>query len=143
MLSSGISETVSLWKVQSDTLPVTATLTDTKKKRKKSRRFLQQVIKTDHPEMLAFLPATALKIEKNIAVLKFINFCCVFVETACLIFFGLFTHISKLATFDVVLMTNEGSPSESTTLTLSVKKCLRDDDYRKWVSKVMDSNISQ
>ena len=92
--------------------------------------------------MLAFLPATALKIEKNIAVLKFINFCCVFVETACLIFLALFTHINKLATFNVVLMTNEGSPSESTTLTQSVKKCLRDDDYRKWISKAMDSNIS-
>ena len=96
--------------------------------------------------MLAFLPATALKIEKsrqNIAVLKFRNLYCVFVERACLIFLGLFTHISKLATFNVVLLTSEGSPSESTTLTLSVKKCLRDDDYRKWVSKVMDSNISQ
>ena len=66
-----------------------------------------------------------------------------FVERASLIFLGLFTHISKLATFNVVLMTNEGSPSESTTLTLSVKKCLRDNDYRKWVSNVMDSNISQ
>ena len=93
--------------------------------------------------MLAFLPATALKIEKNEAVLKFINFYCVFVERASSIFLGLFTHISKLATFNVVLLTNEGSPSKSTTLTLSVKKCLRDDDYRKWVSKVMDSNISQ
>ena len=90
--------------------------------------------------MLAFLPAAALKVEKNKAVLKFINFYCVFVETACLIFLGLFTHISKLATFNVVLLTNEGSPSESTT---SVKKCFRNDNYRKWVSNVMDSNISQ
>ena len=83
---------------------------------------------------VAFLPATTLKIEnvrQNKAVLKFINIYCVFVERSCLIFLGLFTHIKKLATFNVVLMTNEGSPSESTTLTLSVKKCLRDDDYRK------------
>ena len=96
--------------------------------------------------MLAFLPATALKIEnvrQNIAVLKFRNLYCVFIDGASLIFLASFTHIKKLATFNVVLMTNEGSPSESTTLTLSVKKCLRDDDYRKWVSKVMDSNISQ
>ena len=93
--------------------------------------------------MLAFLPAAALKIEKNKAVLKFIYFYCVFVERASLIFLGLFTHSSKLATVNVVLMANEGSPNESTTLTLSAKKCLRDDDYRKWVSNVMDSNISQ
>ena len=93
--------------------------------------------------MLAFFPATALKIEKNKAVLKFRNLYCVFVERASFICLGLFTHISKLATFNVVLMTNEGSPSESTTVTLSVMKCFRDDDYRKWVSKVMDSNISQ
>ena len=84
--------------------------------------------------MLAFFPATALKIEnrrQNIPVLRFRNLYCVFVERASKIFLALFTHISKLATFNVVLMTNEGSPSESTTLTLSVKKCLRDDDYRK------------
>ena len=51
-------------------------------KEKKRWRFLQQVIKNEHPEMLAFLPATALKIEKNIAVLKYTNLYCVFVERA-------------------------------------------------------------
>ena len=115
-----------------------------------------QEMKNDQSEVLALLAAVAPKIKSSKQSLNVYQIQKSLVGmqrmrkpiTAPLIYSTLFTHINKLATYNITSMTNEEVVclNESVTLILPViKDCLKSDEYKKWedINKVLDSNVSQ